>query len=151
MNSKEFGRKLSWPNFKGLLVCGFRGASASKAICTWHLRYYPRICLEDLRKATRKLSRDSRSFAPDLNPRPPEYEARLLKARPRRSTCCSGLWCSVDSCVDTTVSKKSNTVSILRPVDDAVPEQTEIMINRSAHFHVTAVARKSFNVTVCPQ
>jgi hypothetical protein len=39
------------------------------------LRYYIGIHLEELRKATKNLSRHSRSQCRDLNPRPPEYEA----------------------------------------------------------------------------
>jgi hypothetical protein len=56
MNWKECGRKRSWPN----------------------LRYYPNICLEDLRKSTKNLSQDSRYPGWDLNPGPPEYDAGVL-------------------------------------------------------------------------
>jgi hypothetical protein len=61
MNGKGCGRKRSWPN----------------------LRYYPGICLEGLRKATKNFSQDSRSPGRDLNSGPPEYEAGMLTTRPR--------------------------------------------------------------------
>jgi hypothetical protein len=60
MNWKGCGRKWSWPN----------------------LKYYPGICLEGLRKATKTLSQDSRSASRDLNPGPSEYEAGVLTTRP---------------------------------------------------------------------
>jgi hypothetical protein len=49
------------------------------------LRYYPRICLEGLRNPTINLSKYNRAPGGDLNPRPPEYEARVLATRLRRS------------------------------------------------------------------
>jgi hypothetical protein len=55
--------KRSWPNFKVLS------------------RYLP----GGLRKTTKNLTQDSRSPGRDLNPRPPEFEARLLTTRPRYS------------------------------------------------------------------
>jgi hypothetical protein len=61
MNWKELGRNRSWPNFKVL-------AQHSPG-----------------RKTTRNLSQDSRSPGQDLNPGPPEYEARDLTTRPRSS------------------------------------------------------------------
>jgi hypothetical protein len=45
----------------------------------------PGIRLEQLRKTTKNLSQDRRSAGRDLNPGAPEYEARLLATRPRRS------------------------------------------------------------------
>jgi hypothetical protein len=51
-NWKGCGKKRPWPN----------------------LRYHPGIFLEELSKATKKLSQDSRSSGRDLNPRPPAYE-----------------------------------------------------------------------------
>jgi hypothetical protein len=54
-----YGRKRSWPN----------------------LRFYPRICLEGLRKATKNLSQDNWSPGEDLKPGPPEYEAGMLTTR----------------------------------------------------------------------
>jgi hypothetical protein len=68
MQWKGFGRKRSWPN----------------------LRYYPEICLEGLRKPAEK-SQDSRFLGRDLNPGPPEYEAREGNTQPRRS---------VHNCID---------------------------------------------------
>jgi hypothetical protein len=45
----------------------------------WHnLRYYPGICLEGLRKTTKKLSQDSQSPDRDLKPGPPKYEAGVV-------------------------------------------------------------------------
>jgi hypothetical protein len=41
------------------------------------LRYYPGICLEELRKTMKSLSQDSRSQGRDLNPGPPECEGVL--------------------------------------------------------------------------
>jgi hypothetical protein len=41
--------------------------------------------MEGLRKATQNLGQDSRSRGRDLNPGPPEYEARVLPIRPRHS------------------------------------------------------------------
>jgi hypothetical protein len=49
------------------------------------LRYYPSICLEELRKTMKNLSRDSQSPGRDLNPGHPEYEAGVLTTRSRRS------------------------------------------------------------------
>jgi hypothetical protein len=49
------------------------------------LRYYPGIRLEGLRETTRNLCQDCRSPIRDLNSRTPEYEARVLISRPRRS------------------------------------------------------------------
>jgi hypothetical protein len=63
MNWKGGGRKRSWPNF----------------------RYNPSICLEGLRKSTKRISQDSRSPVRDLNPGYPAYEAGVLTTRPRRS------------------------------------------------------------------
>jgi hypothetical protein len=48
------------------------------------LRYYPSICLEELRKTTKTLSPDSLSPERDLNPGPPEHEAGVLTTRRRR-------------------------------------------------------------------
>jgi hypothetical protein len=47
-------------------------------------RYCPDIRVE-LKKITKKLSQDSLSPGRDLNPGPPEHEARVLITRPRRS------------------------------------------------------------------
>jgi hypothetical protein len=63
MNWKGYGRKWAWPN----------------------LRYYPGICLEGLRKATKNASQNNRSAGRDLNPGPPVYEAEVLIIRLRRS------------------------------------------------------------------
>jgi hypothetical protein len=65
MNPKGCGRKWSWPN----------------------LRYYPAICLEGLRKTTKKLSQDWQFPGWDLNPGPPEHETGALTARPRHYHC----------------------------------------------------------------
>jgi hypothetical protein len=46
--------------------------------------YYPGICLEELKKTTKTLSKDSRSPGSDLIPGPPEYEEGVLTTRPRR-------------------------------------------------------------------
>jgi hypothetical protein len=53
--------------------------------CGLILRCYTSICLEGLRKITKKLSQDSRSPVRDLNPGPRKYEAEVLTIRPRRS------------------------------------------------------------------
>jgi hypothetical protein len=55
--------KRSWPNFKVL----------------------SRHSTEGMRKTTKNLSQDSFSTGRNLNPRPSEYEAGVLTARPRRS------------------------------------------------------------------
>jgi hypothetical protein len=39
------------------------------------------LYLEGLRETTKRLSQDSRSQDPDLNPEPPEYEERLSACR----------------------------------------------------------------------
>jgi hypothetical protein len=39
------------------------------------------LCLEGLRETTKSLSQESRSPDRDLNPEPPEYEARLSACR----------------------------------------------------------------------
>jgi hypothetical protein len=52
-----------------------------KGVRDWFLRYYPNIHLEGLRKTS---SQDTRSPSQDLKPGPPEYEAGVLAARPRR-------------------------------------------------------------------
>jgi hypothetical protein len=49
------------------------------------LRYYPGICLERLRQTIKNLSEDSLTPGRDLNPDPPEYEARVLTTWPQRS------------------------------------------------------------------
>jgi hypothetical protein len=49
------------------------------------LGYYPGIRMEGLRKTTEDFSQDSQSLSRDLNPEPPEYEARMLANRPLRS------------------------------------------------------------------
>jgi hypothetical protein len=57
MNWKGYGRKWSWPNF----------------------RYYPGICVEELRKTMKNLIQySSWSLNLDLNLGPPEYEAGEL-------------------------------------------------------------------------
>jgi hypothetical protein len=48
------------------------------------VRYYPIICLEELRKAMKNLSQDSRSPGRDLNLGPPECEAGLLTTQSLR-------------------------------------------------------------------
>jgi hypothetical protein len=60
MNQNGRGRKWSWPN----------------------LRYYPKICLEGLRKATNNLSQGSWSPSQDLILRPPKYEAGVITTWP---------------------------------------------------------------------
>jgi hypothetical protein len=50
-----------------------------------NFRYYAGICLEGSKKSTKILSQDSRSPRSDLNPGPPENEAGMLTARPRRT------------------------------------------------------------------
>jgi hypothetical protein len=50
-----------------------------------NLRYNPGIFLEELGKNTKSLAHDSPSPGRDLNPGPPEYEARVLSTRPQRS------------------------------------------------------------------
>jgi hypothetical protein len=62
-NWKEFGRNQSLPN----------------------LRYYPKIRLEGLTKATNNLSQYSRSAGGDLNSGPPEYKAGVFITRPQHS------------------------------------------------------------------
>jgi hypothetical protein len=49
------------------------------------LMYYPGIRLEELRKTTTNLSKDSWSPGQDLNPGPSEYEAGVLTTRQLRS------------------------------------------------------------------
>jgi hypothetical protein len=66
---KSFGSKRSRPN----------------------LRRYSRIRLEGLRNTTKNISQDSWSPGRDLNPEPPEYEARVLATRPRRSITMLGI------------------------------------------------------------
>jgi hypothetical protein len=63
MNWKGCGRKWLWPN----------------------LRYYPGICLEELRKTTKNLSQDSQSLGRGLNPGPPglTHEACLNNTHSR--------------------------------------------------------------------
>jgi hypothetical protein len=56
MNRKEFGRKLSWPNFKA------RSQHSS----------------EGTEENYKNLSQDSRSTGRDLNQGPPEYQAGVL-------------------------------------------------------------------------
>jgi hypothetical protein len=46
-----------------------------------YLRYCPSICLEELRKTTKHLSRESLSPGRDLNPAPSEKEAGALSTR----------------------------------------------------------------------
>jgi hypothetical protein len=54
------------------------------------LRYYPEIRLEELKKITKGLSQDNWSPSRDLNPRSPEFEARVLASGPQRSVTCHG-------------------------------------------------------------
>jgi hypothetical protein len=63
MKWKGHGRRRSWPS----------------------IRYYPGVFLYGLRKATKNLSRDSRSPGQDLNRGPAEYEAGMLTTRQRCS------------------------------------------------------------------
>jgi hypothetical protein len=44
-----------------------------------YLRYYPGICLEGLRKTTKKTRQYIRSPGRDLNPGPPEYEVGEIR------------------------------------------------------------------------
>jgi hypothetical protein len=53
INLNGYGRKRPWPN----------------------LSHYTGICLEELKKATKNLSQDSRFSGRDLKPKRPEYEA----------------------------------------------------------------------------
>jgi hypothetical protein len=63
MNSKAFGRKLSWPT----------------------LKYHPDVCLEKLRKPTENLSQNRPPPVRDLHSRRSEYEAGVLTTRRRHS------------------------------------------------------------------
>jgi hypothetical protein len=47
------------------------------------LRYYSRICPEDLRRTMKNLGQTSQSQGRDLNPGPPEYEAGVLNTQPQ--------------------------------------------------------------------
>jgi hypothetical protein len=49
------------------------------------IRHNPGICLEVLRKNTKKLSQDNRPPGRDVNPRPTEYRAGILTTRQRLS------------------------------------------------------------------
>jgi hypothetical protein len=49
--------------------------------------YYPSICMDGLRKATKTLSQDSRSPDRDFNPGLPEYDAGVLTTRPWHPVC----------------------------------------------------------------
>jgi hypothetical protein len=60
MHWKWCGRKRSWPNS----------------------RHYIGVCLEG--QENHGKSRDNRSSCRDFNPRPPEYETKVLTTRPRR-------------------------------------------------------------------
>jgi hypothetical protein len=51
------------------------------------LRKYPGICLEGLRKTTKKLGKDTRSPGLHLNTGFPEYEAGALTNQPQLSIC----------------------------------------------------------------
>jgi hypothetical protein len=62
MNSKRFGSKLSWPNFKGLSRNSLGGTE------------------ENHKTSIRRAGRRDRV----LNLGPPEYEAGVLTTRPRR-------------------------------------------------------------------
>jgi hypothetical protein len=62
-------------SYEGLIKCVGKDVEGSGRDLL--LRYCPSIFLEELRKATKNLSQDSRSAGRDLNPGPPEYEARL--------------------------------------------------------------------------
>jgi hypothetical protein len=42
------------------------------------LRYYPNICVEELRNSIKTVSQDNRSSGSDLNPGPLEYEEVLI-------------------------------------------------------------------------
>jgi hypothetical protein len=60
---------------------------------------YPGICLEGLRKSTKKLSQDSRSLGRDLNLSPPEYEAGVLTTRLRNTiTICKSYYKNGSHC-----------------------------------------------------
>jgi hypothetical protein len=50
-----------------------------------NLRYYPNICLKELRKTTKNFSQINRFQSRDFNPGPPEYEAGALTTRPDHS------------------------------------------------------------------
>jgi hypothetical protein len=63
MHWKSLGRERSLPNFKVL----------------------PRICMEEKKKTTKNLSKDSQFSGRDTKLGPPEHEARVLTTRPRRS------------------------------------------------------------------
>jgi hypothetical protein len=55
-----------------------------------NLRYYHSIYLERFRKTTIKPQSVEPVLGRDLNPRPSEYEARVLTTRPRRSVLMGG-------------------------------------------------------------
>jgi hypothetical protein len=50
-----------------------------------NLRYYVGIRLDRVSETTKNLNQHSLSLGRVLNPEPPEYEAEVLTARPRRS------------------------------------------------------------------
>jgi hypothetical protein len=56
-----------------------------------NLRYYPSICLYELRRTTKNLSQDSRYPSRDLNLGLPEYKSRVTATRPQFSVLCCPL------------------------------------------------------------
>jgi hypothetical protein len=67
VNWKGFGRNRSWPNVKVASQHSIGGTEENHD----------------------NVSQDSLSLGRNLNPRPPEYEAGVLTARPRRAVNCS--------------------------------------------------------------
>jgi hypothetical protein len=49
-----------------------------KEVAVAKLRYYPDICLEELKKTTKTLNQDSRYPGRDSNREPPKYKSKQL-------------------------------------------------------------------------
>jgi hypothetical protein len=97
---------------------------------------YPGNRVEGTTKTTKNLSQDSRSPARDLNPGPPEYEARVSPTRPRRSVYFSGL---SPSCRSAPRKATWLTRTLIRPLASEVKVQP--------YLHTTKSVRRSLFLT----
>ena len=83
----------------GRIIVNYELENIWKAAVVAYLRYYPDICLEELRKATQSLSHYSRCSGRDSNQTPPKYKSEMLLLEPT-----SSVWVSVSVSVSVPVS-----------------------------------------------
>lgn len=95
----HFSNRKSCVAFYGRMICEMNRKECVSKRLSLIWRYYPGICIWDLRKTTTNLSQDSRSQDRGSGPGPPESEAEVLYQKldcaythPERKTVKCSSW-----------------------------------------------------------